>query len=64
MVQGASQHPQKVDGIQFVSRQLNDQKSVVIFHRAGHKLRSQRYTPLLETNGVFSAIEMLHISMR
>lgn len=57
-------HPQRVDGIQFVSRQLNDQRAVVIFHRARHKLQSPRYTPLLDAKGALAAISTLHISVR
>jgi hypothetical protein len=44
-------HPQMIDGIQYVSRPLNDQRAVVVFHRARHKLRSPRYMPLLEAKG-------------
>lgn len=57
-------HPQQVDGIQFVSRQLNDQKAVVIFHRAKHKLKKPTYTPLLDAMGALAAITELHISVK
>jgi hypothetical protein len=55
-------HPQKVDGIQFVSRQLNDQKAVVIFDRARDKLQSPSYTALMKARGALDAIARLHIA--
>ena len=56
-------HPANVDGILFMSRQLNDQKAVVVFSRAGHKLKSPTYTPLLQVKGALGAITTLRISV-
>ena len=55
-------HPTGVDGIQFVSKQLNDQKAVVVFDRAKHKLTASSYVPLMDAQGALAAITTLHIS--
>lgn len=55
-------HPADVDGIQFVSKQLNDQNAVVVFDRAKHKLAASSYVPLMDVQGALAAITTLHIS--
>lgn len=39
-------HPQKVDGILYMSRQLNSEKAVVVFDRARRKVRRPQSVPL------------------
>ena len=55
-------HPQKVDGILYMSRHLNDRMAVVVFDRARHKLGSATYTALPKARSVLNAIAELHIS--
>ncbi|MBC7601332.1 MAG: RES family NAD+ phosphorylase [Ramlibacter sp.] len=45
-------HPNRVDGIVFVSRQLNTKKAVVVFDRAGAKLGTPTYTRLTSASGL------------
>lgn len=55
-------HPQRVDGIVYVSRHLNDRKAVVVFERAAAKLGTPVYTPLPKAAAVFRAATALHIA--
>jgi len=55
-------HPQRVDGILYMSRHLNDRQAVVVFSRAQAKLGSATYAPLMSTRSVHSVIGELHIS--
>lgn len=57
-------HPQKVDGIVYMSRHVNDAKAVVLFDRAAPKLRATRYRPLPDAPGVARALTALHIRFR
>lgn len=54
-------HPSEVDGICYVSRQLNDRKAVVIFDRASAKLRSASYERLGTWPGLNRLRDTLHI---
>lgn len=49
------QHPQKVDGILYMSRHLNSEMAVVLFDRAGHKIHSTRYVLLMDYPGALRA---------
>jgi hypothetical protein len=55
-------HPQKPDGILYVSRHLNDRLAAVVFDRARATLGSASYTPLTKARSVLDAIAELHIS--
>jgi hypothetical protein len=57
-------HPDKVDGILYMSRHLNDRKAVVLFDRARRKLNARVYTPLPKARGIFAAVTALHISLQ
>jgi hypothetical protein len=54
-------HPQKVDGIVYMSRHVNDAKAVVLFDRAAPKVRAIRYLPLPDAPGVARTLTALHI---
>lgn len=54
-------HPQKVDGLVYMSRHVNDQKAVVLFDRGAHKLRAPRYQPLPDAAGAARALMALRI---
>ena len=55
-------HPQKVDGMLYMSRHLNKRQAVVIFDRAKRKLGRAVYKPLPMVAGVLKAISTLRIS--
>jgi hypothetical protein len=55
-------HPQRVDGLLYMSRHLNDRKAVVVFDRASTKLGSATYQPLLSARSVHAVIADLHVS--
>jgi RES domain len=54
-------HPQKVDGMLYVSRHLNNRNAVVIFDRAKHKLVSPRYEQLIKDPYGVTAMKELKI---
>lgn len=54
-------HPAQVDGLLFVSRQLNDKRAVVLFDRAHAKLGAPSYTPLAQARGLAQARRRLGI---
>jgi hypothetical protein len=54
-------HPAKVDGLLYMSKQVNDAQAVVVFSRAKRKLRSASYTPLPNEPGFDAAIRELGI---
>jgi hypothetical protein len=54
-------HPQRVDGIFYMSRHLNDRAAVVIFDRAAHKLGSASYTRLANLANIDQARSTLGI---
>lgn len=54
-------HPSELDGICYVSRQVNDRKAVVIFDRASAKLRSASYERLGTWTGLTRLRNTLHI---
>jgi hypothetical protein len=54
-------HPAKVDGLLYMSKQVNDEQAVVIFSRAKRKLKSASYTPLPHDPGFDAAIRALSI---
>jgi len=54
-------HPAKVDGILYMSRQLNDDKAVVVFDRAKRKFNTAVYTPLPGAPGFDEVIQTLAI---
>jgi hypothetical protein len=55
-------HPQNVDGIYFVSRQLNDRRAVVVFDRAKHIFTGATYAPLSRVPGIGRAITDLKMT--
>ena len=57
-------HPQKVDGILYMSRHVNDRKAVVLFDRAEAKIIGATYTPLADAPEGMRAIASLHISFQ
>ena len=57
-------HPQKVDGIGYISRHVNDRKAVAVFERAKHKFSGATYTPLPKVCNVMNAVASLHISFQ
>ena len=54
-------HPAKVDGILYMSKQVNDEHAVVIFNRAKRKFKSPSYTALPLAPGFDAAIKALSI---
>jgi hypothetical protein len=55
-------HPQRVDGLLYMSRHLNDRQAVVVFSRAEAKLGTATYAPLMSARSIHSVIVELHIS--
>ena len=55
-------HPQRVDGIYYISRHLNDRPAAALFDRAATKLGAAAYAPLPKARRVIDAIAELHIS--
>lgn len=56
-------HPAGVDGILFVSRQLNDKKAVVLFDRAKSKLGKASYAKLSDAKELESTKKRLGIKV-
>ena len=54
-------HPANVDGLMFVSKNLNDEKIVVVFDRARAKLGPPTYTPLKDVKGLAASTKRLGI---
>lgn len=54
-------HPAKVDGLLYMSKQINDEQAVVIFNRAKRKFKSASYTMLPDEPGFDVAIKALSI---
>lgn len=54
-------HPAKVDGLLYMSKQVNDEQAVVIFNRARRKFKSASYTTLPYEPGFDVAIKALSI---
>lgn len=54
-------HPAKVDGFIFVSKQLNTKKAIVVFDRARPKFGKADYTPLASAPGLTQAKNRLGI---
>ena len=54
-------HPEHVDGICYISRQLNDRKAVVVFDRAKSKLGTATYFLLGDWPGLKRLRNTLHI---
>jgi hypothetical protein len=54
-------HQQRVDGILYMSRHINNQRAVVVFNRAARKLHSPKYTPLSKAAGASRAKRALGI---
>ena len=57
-------HAQKVDGLLYMSRHVNNQKAVVVFDRARGKLGRPSYTPLSDAEGALRALLKLRISVK
>ena len=55
-------HPQRVDGIYYMSRHLSDRKAIVVFERARSKLTGASVKELPRVSGIMHAIAVLHIS--
>lgn len=56
-------HPERVDGLLFVSKNLNDQQVVVVFDRARRKMGRPAYTPLSQAKGLAAAKRRLGIQI-
>jgi len=54
-------HPAKIDGLLYMSKQINDERAVVIFNRARRKFDSASYTPLPREPDFDAAIRALSI---
>ncbi len=54
-------HPQCVDGLLYMSRHLNDRHAVVVFDRAGAKLGTATYVPLMSARSIHSVVRELHV---
>lgn len=54
-------HPAKVDGIRYVSRQLNGRKAVVVFERAAPRLHTATYEPLGKSRSLANVRKVLCI---
>jgi hypothetical protein len=54
-------HPQKMDGILYVSRHLNDRNAVVIFDRANHKIAGPKYDQLVKAPDGIAAMKALKL---
>lgn len=54
-------HPEKIDGLLYMSKQVNDEQAVVIFNRARRRFKSASYTTLPHETGVDVAIKALSI---
>jgi RES domain len=57
-------HPAGADGLLYMSRHVNNQRAVVVFDRAAHKLGLAAYRPLARTNGALSAVMDLRINFK
>lgn len=57
-------HPDRVDGLVYMSRHVNDERAVVVFDRAAPKLGAPRYQPLADARGALKALMNLHIHPR
>jgi hypothetical protein len=55
-------HPQNLDGIYFVSRQLNDRRAVVVFDRAKASFVGSTFMPLPAAPGIAAAIAALKMT--
>lgn len=55
-------HPQKVDGILYMSRQLNSEKAVVMFDRARRMVRTPRYEQLMNYPGALGTAFALGVT--
>ena len=55
-------HPAKVDGILYMSKNLNSHRAVVLYDRAASKLAATIYTPLLSHADMTTAIRDLGIT--
>lgn len=54
-------HPKNVDGILYMSRQLNTGKAIALFDRAAAKLCNAAYTPLANVRGISRVIKEFRI---
>ena len=54
-------HPDKVDGLLYMSRHKNDEKALVLFDRCAHKLNMALATPLTTHAGFGDAATLLGI---
>jgi hypothetical protein len=54
-------HPAKVDGLLYISKQVNDEQAVVVFNRARRKFKSASYATLPDEPGFDAAIAALSI---
>jgi hypothetical protein len=59
--QAIHRHPDAVDGFVYMSRHLNTERAVVLFDRAGLRLRMAGATPLAGHAGLPAAARMLGI---
>ena len=55
-------HPQRIDGLLYMSRHLNDRQAAVVFSRAESKLGTATYAPLMSARSIHSVISELRIS--
>ncbi len=55
-------HPDRVDGFQYMSRHINTDRAVVVFDRAKAQLRVSRCTPLLSHPDLLHTLGELHVT--
>lgn len=56
-------HPERVDGLLYMSRHINDAHAVVVFDRAAHKLGNAHSIPLMEAPGLALALQVLRMDV-
>jgi hypothetical protein len=59
--QAVHAHPEQVDGFVYMSRHLNTERAIVLFDRAGGRIRMASSTPLPEYPGFAQAATLLGI---
>jgi len=58
------EHPDAVDGILFMSRHINTERSVALFDRARRKLKKGRCAPLKDATDVATVCRQLRIRLK
>ena len=55
--------PQRVDGLLYMARHVNDKRAIVVFDRAARKLGVASYKRLLDTKATVAAMTDLQIDL-